>query len=276
MQYLEVRSDQDKIVASAGKAQEQRILRQETPLYFEYLGKPVFVGKLIAVVSLESAYQHVVDKAVVILVSQTIKTFLVSMFILFLFQQLVGRHLNNIALHSELIEAGAESQLLVLDRKPVHDLHKDELDQMVSAFNHMNLRMAKAYGELQRFAEISAHHLQEPARRIASYAERLTAQLAGRLYDEQSRLSLEYIDRQARRQQNLLHDIELYLAATQPRGEVKSIDTRQAVAKILEELAAGIHAAGAEITLGDLPPARIDMPRLKDLFAVTQYFPIQV
>lgn len=267
-QYLEVRSDQDQIVAVAGKAQDQRILRQETPLYFEYLGKQVLVGKLIAVVSLESAYQHVKDKVVVILVTQTIKTFLVSMFILFLFQHLVGRHLNNIALHSELIEAGAESRPLVLDRKPAHDLHKDELDQMISAFNNLNLRMAKAYGELQRFAEITTHHLQEPARRIANYSERLTAQLVGRLDDAEARLSLEYIGCQARRQQHLLHDVEHYLAADRPRGEVKVIDVRKTVSQILEESAARIQAGGAEISLGGLPAAWIDAPRLKDLFAV--------
>lgn len=268
MQYLEVRSDQDQVVAAAGKAQDQRILRQETSLYFEYLGKQVYVGKLIAVASLESAYQHLKDKVLVILISQAIKTFLVSMFILFLFQRLVGRHLNNIALHSERIEAGAESQPLALERKRTQGPHKDELDQMISAFNNMNLRMAKAYAELQRFAEIAAHHLQEPARRIASYAERLTAQLAGRLGDAEARLSLEYIGQQARRQQNLLRDVERYLEADQPRGELRMVDVNKTVASIVGNMKARISEAGAEITLGDLPAAYIDAARLNDLFAV--------
>ncbi|MFA7243048.1 MAG: ATP-binding protein [Sulfuricellaceae bacterium] len=268
VQYLEVRSDQGQIVAVAGKVQEQRILRQETPLYFEYLGKQVFVGTLVAVASLESAYQHIADKVVVILISQTIKTFLVSMFILFLFQRLVGRHLDNIARHSELIAAGAESQPLALERKCAPGPYKDELDRMISAFNSMNLRMAKAYAELQRFAEITAHHLQEPARRIASYAERLTMQLAGRIDDAQTRLSLEYIGQQARRQQYLLRDVEHYLAADQPRGEVRVIDTRRLVAEMLEKMAGRIGQAGAEVTLGDLPAACIDAARLNDMFAV--------
>lgn len=128
--------------------------------------------------------------------------------------------------------------------------------------------LARSRAELQRFAEISAHHLQEPARRIASYAERLTAQLAGRLDDAQTNLSLEYIGQQARRQQNLLHDIERYLAASQPRGELKDIDTQRAVVEILEKMAERISEAGAEVTLSDLPAAHIDAPRLKDLFTV--------
>jgi len=130
-------------------------------------------------------------------------------------------------------------------------------------------RLAHNNIELQRFAEISAHHLQEPARRIASYAERLSAQLAGRLDDDQTRLSLQFIDQQARRQQNLLRDVERYLAADQPRGEVRDIDARMAVAGILAGMANRIGEASAEITLGELPTAHIDAPRLRDLFAVT-------
>jgi hypothetical protein len=84
MQYLEIRSDFEEVVATAGQPQEARILRKETRLHFEYLGKPVYVGKLLAVASLEGAYQRLKDKVVVILITQTIKTFLVSLFILWL------------------------------------------------------------------------------------------------------------------------------------------------------------------------------------------------
>lgn len=127
---------------------------------------------------------------------------------------------------------------------------------------------ARSHAELLRFSEISAHHLQEPARRMAIYAERLTAQLAGRIDDAESRLSLEYIGQQARRQQNLLRDVERFLAADQPRGDVRDIDARKMVAEMLGKMADHIIKAGAEVTLGDLPTAHIDAPRLNDLFAV--------
>lgn len=129
--------------------------------------------------------------------------------------------------------------------------------------------LARSHAELQRFAEVTAHHLQEPARRMASYAERLTRQLAGRLNDAEAALSLEYIGQQARRQQNLLRDVERYLEADQPRGEIADVDVRALVAGLLAAMSVPIGQAGAEITLGDLPPARLDAPRLKDLFAVT-------
>jgi PAS domain S-box-containing protein len=128
--------------------------------------------------------------------------------------------------------------------------------------------LARSNTELQRFAEVAAHHLQEPVRRMASYAERLTTQLTGLLDDAEARLSLEYIGQQARREQSLLRDVERYLAASQPRGEVKSVDTRKVLDMALEDLAERIRAAGVEIVVGDLPPTRIDTLRLTDVFAV--------
>ena len=144
----------------------------------------------------------------------------------------------------------------------------DEAARLGRQFNAMLDSLLQQQTELQRFAEITAHHLQEPARRIATYADRLTRQLAGKLDDEQTRLSLEFINQQARRQKNLLRDVERYLAATQPRGEVIRIAPRATLEQMLLGMAEQIRAAGATIELRALPPARIDLPRLKDLFAV--------
>jgi light-regulated signal transduction histidine kinase (bacteriophytochrome) len=123
--------------------------------------------------------------------------------------------------------------------------------------------------DLQRMAEVTAHHLQEPARRMASYAERLSTQLAGKLDDPEARLSLDVIGQQARYQQALLRDVERYLAANQPRGALALTDVRQTIAALLARAQDRISAAGADITVGEpLPPAWIDTPRLADLFEI--------
>lgn len=131
------------------------------------------------------------------------------------------------------------------------------------------IKLARNHADLQRFAEVTAHHLQEPARRLNSYAERLKMQLAGRLDDPEVRFSLDVIGQQARREQNLLRDVERYLAADQPRGEVKTIDVNPIVAELLAQRATAIGNANADISVGDLPSACIDAPRLADVFAVT-------
>lgn len=144
----------------------------------------------------------------------------------------------------------------------------DEQARAVAQLQQQSLVIARTNAELQRFAEVTAHHLQEPARRISNYAERLIEQLGGQLEDAETRLSLEFIGQQARRQQNLLRDVERYLAADQPRGEVEVLDAGKTVARILARMAERIGETGAEITLGELPPVRIDAPRLEDVFLV--------
>ena len=142
------------------------------------------------------------------------------------------------------------------------------VDIDLSDRKHAEDRLRSTNADLQRFAEVTAHHLQEPARRMASYAERLAEQLGDRLDDAEARLSLEFIGQQAHRQQHLLRDVERYLASAQPRGEVGTVDAGRVAAALLARSAERISAQGAEITLGDLPPARIDRPRLDDVFSV--------
>ena len=103
----------------------------------------------------------------------------------------------------------------------------------VTARKEVEAALARSHADLQRFAEVTAHHLQEPARRIANYAERLGKQLAGRIDDAEAQLSLDFIGQQARRQQNLLRDVERYLAADQPRGKLDWVNVQLIVSALL-------------------------------------------
>ena len=132
----------------------------------------------------------------------------------------------------------------------------------------LELRVAQRTADLQRFAEVTAHHLQEPARRVASYAGRLRSQLAGRIDDDEVRVSLDFISQQAVRLQELLRDVELYLAADQPRARIESCAVGEVLAALLATLAEPIAEAAARVTVGPLPAALIDAPRLADLFRV--------
>lgn len=142
---------------------------------------------------------------------------------------------------------------------------------MVTAKAHertLELRVAQRTADLERFSEVTAHHLQEPARRVASYAGRLRTQLAGRVDDEEVLVSLDFISQQAERLQELLRDVQLYLAADEARGKVESCAAEQTLSVLLAKLADPIAQAGASITVGQLPAPLIDAPRLGDLFRV--------
>ncbi len=130
----------------------------------------------------------------------------------------------------------------------------------------LEMRVALRTQDLQRFAEVTAHHLQEPARRMANYADRLTSQLKGRIDDEDTRLSLDFIGQQARRMKALLSDVERYLAADQPRGPLAVTDPQPLAEQLIAHNQSRLALLQASVTLGALPAAWIDAPRLRDLF----------
>jgi signal transduction histidine kinase len=163
-----------------------------------------------------------------------------------------------------LAMAVAERDSAQLTQREAYERLRHETSNLADVREDLTL----ANQDLQRMAEVTAHHLQEPARRMASYAERLSTQLAGKLDDPEAQLSLDFIGQQARYQQNMLHDVERYLAADQPRGELALTDARQSVTALLARAQDRISAAGAKITVGELPPAWIDAPRLTDLFEI--------
>lgn len=127
-------------------------------------------------------------------------------------------------------------------------------------------RVALRTRELQRFSEVTAHHLQEPARRLASYAERLTRQLADCQIDPEARLSLDFIGQQARRMKKLLADVERYLGADSPRAALALTDPLPLLNNLLAQHQAALDAVAAQVTLGHLPLVWMDAPRLKDVF----------
>ncbi|MFA6311624.1 MAG: DUF3365 domain-containing protein [Sterolibacterium sp.] len=134
-----------------------------------------------------------------------------------------------------------------------------------------NALIASANADLSRFAEVSAHHLMEPTRRLTSYAQRLRARLSGSPLlreDEEVRVSLDTLERDADRLRALVRDIQLYLAAGEPRGEIRAEDANAALIAVEHRLSPRIAALGVKLDVGTLPAANLDRPRLMDLFAV--------
>src|SRR5690606_3967790 len=101
------------------------------------------IGTLKVQASLQELLARLQDKAVVILLSQGVKTFLVSMFILLIFYRLVTTHLATIARHVGDYEVSKPQPPLQLQRTaPVME---DELDQVVNAFNVLGSNLHQAY-----------------------------------------------------------------------------------------------------------------------------------
>jgi signal transduction histidine kinase len=126
----------------------------------------------------------------------------------------------------------------------------------------------RANAELTHFANISAHHLMEPARRLLSYAQRLSKRLGDQIQDDDAQLSLTYIEQGATRMRDLIRDIERYLAAAMPRGNLQANDPAIALSEVRRRLSKTIDGSGGQIETLSLFPLYLDLPRLTDLLEV--------
>jgi PAS domain S-box-containing protein len=120
-----------------GAERDSYDISREFPL--TYQGE--LVGKLFVAASLDQVYQRLIEKSVLILVSQTIKTLVVSFCILFIIYYLVIRHLHRIAQYTEQFNLDRLAISLALEGRPLPRKKPDELDTLVATLNEMGSRL---------------------------------------------------------------------------------------------------------------------------------------
>lgn len=146
--YLEV-SDGERIWASSGDKQTEKMILREYSLTYLHLGQEQQIGSMIAVATLERVYQRLIDKTVEILVGNAIRTFLVAGFILLLFHFLVTRHLIDIAGFVRSHDLEQKGEPLRLDRK-ISEARTDELDLVVDELNLMRDSLQQSFATLRQ------------------------------------------------------------------------------------------------------------------------------
>ncbi len=104
---------------------------------FELVFEEEVVGKLLVAASLDEVYQRLIEKSALLLVSQMIKTFIVSIAILWIIHLLLIRHLNRMAKYTYSLNFEEFGQSLKLVGREVEPKHPDELDILTRTINEM-------------------------------------------------------------------------------------------------------------------------------------------
>ncbi|MEI6557273.1 MAG: ATP-binding protein [Rhodospirillaceae bacterium] len=168
-------------VVEVGRPRAGAALTRDYPVIYRFQGQDQTLARVAIEATLDEVYRRLWDTALVILVSQGVKTFLVSLFTLFIVWKLVTRHLAAIARFVGRFDI-RRAPLPRLDlARPRHPSGGgDELDQVVGAFNGLAGSLHSVYRELQTVnAELAADN---HARRLAEQeVQQLNAQLEQRV-----------------------------------------------------------------------------------------------
>ena len=143
-----------------------------------------------------------------------------------------------------------------------------DIDDMKRTQEELDLRareLARSNAELQQFAYIASHDLQEPLRAVASFTKLLGERYRGRL-DADADEFIEFAVDGARSAQRLIHDLLVYSRVGTRAAPFSPTDCEAVLEEVLADLAAAIEESGGQVTHEPLPVVDADKGQLGQVF----------
>ena len=131
--------------------------------------------------------------------------------------------------------------------------------------NSLAKLLAKSNEELEQFAYVASHDLQEPLRKISSYCQLLAEEQSDRL-SEEGRDFLNVVLNGADRLRRLVHDLLLFSRITTHGKPLGITDGQACFGVAVDNLEIAIRESGAQITHDPLPQVLADEGQLVQVF----------
>jgi PAS domain S-box-containing protein len=126
-------------------------------------------------------------------------------------------------------------------------------------------RLETSNRELQEFAYVASHDLQEPLRKVVAFGSRLADRERGRLSDSSS-ADLERMLGATTRMQRLIDDLLALSRVTTGAGVKQPVDLNETVRAVMDDLELRVAQAGAEVQVDSLPRVIADPSQMEQLF----------
>jgi PAS domain S-box-containing protein len=126
-------------------------------------------------------------------------------------------------------------------------------------------RLERSNRELQDFAYVASHDLQEPLRKVAVFSDRLKMKFGAALGDE----GVDYIQRMQKataRMQTLITDLLSFSRVTSKAQSFVPVDLSEIISGVLADLETRIEQAGARVEVGALPTIEAEPLQMRQLF----------
>ncbi len=166
---------------------------------------------------------------------------------------------------------GIEHQLKISGPREVVELGADVeamRRQLLSSLNDLSFKAAelqRSNRELEQFAYVASHDLQEPLRKVASFCQMLESRYSGQL-DDRARQYIGFAVDGAKRMQLLINELLTFSRVGQPGTARGPVDLNAVAAEAVDRLEATITDSDARVDLGDLPQVTGDATLLTQLF----------
>jgi light-regulated signal transduction histidine kinase (bacteriophytochrome) len=191
-------------------------------------------------------------------------------------QKAILNILEDFAAEKGRLEATQKAMINILDdfdaekvkvEKANEELRRENAERALAeeALREKTQALARSNADLEQFAYVASHDLQEPLRMVASYTQLLARRYRGQL-DQDADEFIGFAVDGARRMQDLINDLLAYSRAGTRPLRLEPVDTTELVDNLVAELGPAIQEAGARVTRGELPTVRGDTTQLRRLF----------
>lgn len=158
-----------------------------------------------------------------------------------------------------------DTVLLVLHNVSEQKRIEEERKQTALALEIYNRKLEASNRELEEFAYVASHDLQEPLRKIMAFGDRLRSKY-GMVLDEVGQDYLMRMQNAAARMQSLISDL-LNLSRISTRGHpFEQVELQSIVTDVLRDLETTIERQGGSVNVGTLPTIAADPIQMRQLF----------
>jgi signal transduction histidine kinase len=197
-----------------------------------------------------------------------------------LLRRIITRPLAGLGAEAEQVAAGDFSKLIVITDGPreivelsggidaMRQRIVNELgivEQARAALEAQALELQRSNAELEQFAYVASHDLQEPLRKVASFCQALERRYHGQL-DDRADQYIEFAVDGAKRMQTLINDLLAFSRVGRSGQEHEPVDLNDVVRQAQASLASPIEEARATVSSDPLPVVRGERTLLVSLF----------
>lgn len=140
-----------------------------------------------------------------------------------------------------------------------------ELENALRDLRVFSNKLEVSNRELEEFASVASHDLQEPLRKVQAFGDRLKIKAGASLSDE-GRDYLERMQNAAGRMQILINDLLTFSRVTSKGQPFVPVDLGLVVREVVSDLEARVEQTGGRIEIGDLPTIDADPLQMRQLF----------
>jgi signal transduction histidine kinase len=140
-----------------------------------------------------------------------------------------------------------------------------QLRSSMTDLSYQANELERSNRELEQFAYVASHDLQEPLRKVASFCQMLESRYAGQL-DDRARQYIAFAVDGAKRMQLLINELLTFSRVGQPGTARGPVDLNAVASEAVDRLDATITDTDAQVTVARLPTVAGDATLLTQLF----------